>query len=126
MKRALDWAGYAGLAALAVLALLRWTRSAWLTGTAGTWLWWGLLVVGVALVLASLVVHVGSLRGVMKTRSARYGLNTAVMVLLLLGIIGLVEAVSYRHNWRTDLTQNKRFSLAPQTIDLLRRTSRRT
>jgi|SRR5262245_4665757 len=120
MKRVLDWAGYVGLAALAALALLRWTRSTWLTGTAGTWLWWGLLVVGVVLVLASLAVHLGSFRGMMRTRSARYGLNTAVMVLLLLGVIGIVEAVSYRHNWRTDLTQNKRFSLAPQTIDLLR------
>jgi ABC-type uncharacterized transport system involved in gliding motility auxiliary subunit len=41
-------------------------------------------------------------------------------VLLLLGIIGVVEAISYRHNSRYDLTENKRFSLAPQTIDLLR------
>jgi ABC-type uncharacterized transport system involved in gliding motility auxiliary subunit len=119
-RRILDWAGYVGLAALAALALLRWTRSPWLTGPGGTWLWWGLLGVGLVLVLASLVVHLGGLRTTLRARSARYGINTAVMVLLLLGIIGIVEAVSYRHNWRSDLTENKRFSLAPQTIELLR------
>ena len=53
-------------------------------------------------------------------RTTRYGFNTAVMVLLLLGIIGFVEAVSYRHNARLDLTENKRHSLSPQTIQLLR------
>jgi ABC-type uncharacterized transport system involved in gliding motility auxiliary subunit len=120
MKRILDWAGYVGLAALAALAVLRWLRSSWLAGPTGAWLWWGLLVVGLILVLASFAAHLGGLRTVVRARTARYGLNTAVMVLLLLGIIGIVEAVSYRHNWRTDLTENKRFSLAPQTIDLLR------
>jgi ABC-type uncharacterized transport system involved in gliding motility auxiliary subunit len=38
----------------------------------------------------------------------------------VLGIIGLVEAVSYRHSARVDLTENKRHSLSPQTIQLLR------
>src|SRR5919106_3084144 len=42
------------------------------------------------------------------------------MVLLLVAIIGIVEAVSYRHNTRLDLTENKRHSLAPQTIQLLK------
>jgi ABC-type uncharacterized transport system involved in gliding motility auxiliary subunit len=41
------------------------------------------------------------------------------MIVLMLGVIGLVEAVSYRHNWRADLTENRRYSLAPQTIKVL-------
>jgi ABC-type uncharacterized transport system involved in gliding motility auxiliary subunit len=49
----------------------------------------------------------------------RYGVNALVMVALILGVIALVEAVSYRHNWRVDLTENKRHSLAPQTIKVL-------
>ena len=49
----------------------------------------------------------------------RYGLNTAVMVLLVLGVIGFVEALSYRHNARLDLTENRRHSLSAQTVQLL-------
>lgn len=120
MRRALDWIGYLGLAALAALAILNWTRSPLLTGPRGAWLWWGLLIAGVVLVLASAVVHLGDVRSALRARTARYGLNTAVMVVLLLGIIGLVEAMSYRHNARLDLTENRRHSLAPQTIEVLK------
>jgi len=35
-------------------------------------------------------------------------------------VITFVEAVSYRHNTRLDLTENSRNTLAPQTIQLLR------
>jgi ABC-type uncharacterized transport system involved in gliding motility auxiliary subunit len=120
MKRALDWAGYVGLAALAVLLALNWTRSPLLTGPRGPWLWWGLLVAGVVLVLASAVVHLGDFRLALGRRTARYGLNTAIMVVLLLCVIGLVEAMSYRHNARLDLTENRRHSLSPQTIEVLK------
>ncbi|HEU5304438.1 MAG TPA: GldG family protein, partial [Gemmatimonadales bacterium] len=120
MRRALDWAGYVGLAGLAVLAILNWTRSPLLSGPRGPWLWWGLLIVSVVLVLASALVHLGGLQSVLRRRTARYGLNTAVMVVLLLGIIGLVEAISYRHNARLDLTENRRHSLSPQTIEVLK------
>ncbi|HSE93441.1 MAG TPA: GldG family protein [Methylomirabilota bacterium] len=119
MRRLFDWAGYVGLAALAALAILNWTRPPFMTGTRATWIWWSLLVGGVLLVLISLLAYArGS--GVFGGRTARYGLNTALAVVLLLAIVGLVEAVSYRHNARLDLTENKRHSLSPQTIQLLR------
>lgn len=119
MRRPLDWAGYVGLAALAGVAILKWTRPPFMAGPRGAWIGWSLLVVGGVLVALSLVMHLRA-AGALGGRSARYGLNTAVMVLLLLGIVGLVEAVSYRHSARLDLTENKRNSLAPQTIKLLR------
>jgi ABC-type uncharacterized transport system involved in gliding motility auxiliary subunit len=120
MKRALDWAGYVGLAGLAVLAILNWTRSPLLTGPRGPWLWWGLLIAGVVLVVASAFVHLGDFRSVLRGRTARYGLNTAVMVVLLLGITVLAQAMSYRHSARQDLTENRRHSLSPQTIEVLK------
>jgi ABC-type uncharacterized transport system involved in gliding motility auxiliary subunit len=49
----------------------------------------------------------------------RYGVNTTVTILLVIGVIGFVEALSYRHSTRVDLTENKRHSLSPQTIQLL-------
>ena len=114
IKRLLDWAGYLGVAVLAAAVLLPFMRPEW--GRARGWL----VVAGVLLVLTSLIGYVKDVRGVMGRRTTRYGLNTAVMVLLLVGIIGFVEAVSYRHSARLDLTENKRHSLSPQTIQLLR------
>jgi ABC-type uncharacterized transport system involved in gliding motility auxiliary subunit len=119
MRRILDWAGYVGLAALAALVILQFTRAPVMSGPRGNVIWWALLVGGVVLVLASAAVHLRSAGSVLGRRSARYGLNSAVMVILLLGIIGIVEAVSYRHNARVDLTEDRRHSLSPQTIQLL-------
>jgi len=119
IRRCLDWAGYFGIAVLAAAALLPFLPPKW-TPTAANRVWWGLVIAGILLVLASFIGYVKDPRGVLGRRTTRYGLNSAVMVLLLVGIIGFVEAVSYRHNARLDLTTNKRHSLSPQTIQLLR------
>ena len=113
IRKVLDWGGYAGLAVLAMAVVLPFARPAWAQQRG--WL----LLAGLLLVAASLVVRVGELRGAVGGRTLRYGLNTAVTIVLLLGIIGVVEALSYRHSWRWDLTENKRHSLSPQTIRLL-------
>lgn len=114
IKKFLEWAGYLGIAILAAAVLLPFIRPEW--GRARG----ALVIAGVLLVLASFVGYIKDPRAVMTRRTTRYGLNTAVMVLFLLAIIGLVEAVSYRHNARLDLTANKRNSLSPQTVQLLR------
>jgi ABC-type uncharacterized transport system involved in gliding motility auxiliary subunit len=109
MKRVSDWAGYAGLVLLLAALALPFVRSGqwsqarpWVAGA------------GALLVLVSLVVRVDFRR-----RVTRYGLNAIVMILLVVGIIAFVEAVSYRHNTRFDLTTNRRLSLSPQTVQLL-------
>jgi ABC-type uncharacterized transport system involved in gliding motility auxiliary subunit len=103
-----------GLIGLAAAAVLRQYRPSW------TAAWPAVLIVGGLLVLLGLYASFPSLRGVLGRRAARYGLNALVMVLLILGVIAMVEAVSYRHNWRVDLTENKRNSLAPQTLKVLK------
>lgn len=114
MKKILDWGGYVGLAALAVAVGLPFVRPEW------TRLWWGLIAAGLVLVLLSLLAHWGEFRSLFARRTARYGVNTGVAILLLLGVVALVEAVSTRHSVRLDLTENHRHSLSPQTIRLLR------
>jgi ABC-type uncharacterized transport system involved in gliding motility auxiliary subunit len=59
-------------------------------------------------------------RNLFARRGTRHGLNALVMILFLLGIVALVEALSYRHSYRVDLTENRRHSLSPQTIKVLK------
>src|SRR5207245_10570614 len=53
-------------------------------------------------------------------RTLSYGLNAMVSIVLVLGVIGFVEALSAKHSARLDLTENKRRSLSPQTIQMLK------
>jgi ABC-type uncharacterized transport system involved in gliding motility auxiliary subunit len=114
MKRLGDWAQYAGIAVLAAAVLLPFALPA-----QAHFRWW-LVAAGVLLVVASFLTRVGSYRSVVTHRNTRYGVNTAVTILLVLGIVGFVEAISARHNARLDLTENRRNSLSPQTIQLLK------
>ncbi len=82
--------------------------------------WPAALIAGGLLFLVGLYASFPNAREVWGRRTTRYGLNALVMVVLILGVIALVEAVSYRHNWRVDLTENKRNTLSPQTIKVLR------
>jgi ABC-type uncharacterized transport system involved in gliding motility auxiliary subunit len=52
-------------------------------------------------------------------RHLRFGTNLLIAALAVLGIITLVEAISLRHSYRFDLTTNKRYSLSPQSQQLL-------
>ncbi|MEK7853607.1 MAG: hypothetical protein AAB272_01540, partial [candidate division NC10 bacterium] len=55
-----------------------------------------------------------------RRRRTAYGLNTALAVLLLLAAVALVEALSYSHNRRFDLTEGRRQSLSDQSVKVLR------
>ncbi len=113
IRKILDWGGYAGLAALAAGAILPFARPDWAH-------YRGFLILGGALlVVASLLARVEDYRAFFGARTTRYGLNAAIMILLVLGVSGLVQALSYQHGWRWDLTETKRFSLSPQTIQVL-------
>jgi ABC-type uncharacterized transport system involved in gliding motility auxiliary subunit len=52
-------------------------------------------------------------------RNLRFGTNLAIAAIVVLVIITLVEAISLRHSHRFDLTANKRYSLSPQSQQLL-------
>ena len=81
---------------------------------------WVFLGLGVALLLLSLILNAREARTAMGTRTARYGTGAAVMALLALGIVVAANAISVRHSARWDLTENKRNSVSPQTIQVLR------
>ena len=78
---------------------------------------WILTAAGAALLLGWLAVHAPDLA---RRRAARYGAGAAVMVLLAVGVVVFANALSVRHNTRWDLTENRRNTLSPQTVQVLR------
>ncbi|PYN50048.1 MAG: hypothetical protein DME00_07070, partial [Candidatus Rokuibacteriota bacterium] len=113
IRRLLDWGGYLGILVVGFGAILPFVRPEWIRFR------WTIIAVGIVLVLASLLARVEDFRGLFGRRSMRYGVNTAVAVALVLGATVVVQALSFRHSARWDLTENKRFSLSAQTIQLL-------
>jgi ABC-type uncharacterized transport system involved in gliding motility auxiliary subunit len=113
------WAGLVLLAAAVIQGLG--TRFNWpMIGAQWAWLWWPFVIAGLALVLLSFLPLWRDPGATLSTRGVRYGVNTLVAVLLVVGLIGVVEALSYRHNARLDLTENRRHSVSPQTIQVLK------
>jgi ABC-type uncharacterized transport system involved in gliding motility auxiliary subunit len=55
-----------------------------------------------------------------RRRSTEAGANAVVTTLAVLVILGLVNFLGARKVWRVDLTENQRFTLAPQTQELVR------
>jgi ABC-type uncharacterized transport system involved in gliding motility auxiliary subunit len=101
----------------AVICLLLWAGSEFLYPLPVRWVFLGL---GAAFLLLALILNARETRSAMGTRTARYGTGAAVMALLALGIVVAANAISVRHNARWDLTENKRNSVSPQTIQVLR------
>ena len=114
MRRLTDWAFYLGLIALAAAVIQPFALPA--QGR----LWWPLVGAGVVLVALSALPWLAAARHKIGGRTLSYGLNAMVSIVLVLGVIGFVEALSAKHSARLDLTENKRRSLSPQTIQMLK------
>jgi len=114
VRRIADWAFYLGLIALAAAVIQPFALPA--QGR----LWWPLVGAGVVLVALSALPWLAAVRHKIGGRTLSYGLNAMVSIVLVLGVIGFVEALSAKHSARLDLTENKRRSLSPQTIQMLK------
>ncbi|MBW1710680.1 MAG: GldG family protein [Deltaproteobacteria bacterium] len=77
-------------------------------------------VLAAAGVVVYIVYNVKEIRDFIFSRQTRYGAGSILSVILVLGIIVIICVLTVRHSARWDLTQNKRFSLAPQTIKVLK------
>ena len=76
----------------------------------------GMVVVGLALFA---ILDPERVREALTGRQARYGSNALVMTLAFTGILVVVNYLVYTHPQRWDLTENQRFTLAPETIATL-------
>ena len=113
----MSWLKRQALTAAAVCLLIAFALWHFYPGVPAQWVFLGL---GVVLLLLSLALNTGEARSAMGTRTARYGAGAAVMALLALGIVVAANAISLRHSIRWDFTENKRNSVSPQTIQVLR------
>ena len=73
------------------------------------------LLGGSVLILAHLLLRWEDIAQAIGARQLRYGGNTAVLVLVVLGILVALNYLAQRHPLRVDLTKNKRYSLSDQT-----------
>ena len=108
------WAFPAALVCL-VAALAIWRLVPWLTR-----LQWALVIAGGVLLLVALALNLGTLGEVAGRRTTRYGAGAAVLIVLALGVAVLANALSARHSARWDLTENRRQSLSPQSVQVVR------
>ena len=78
-----------------------------------------LLVLGAILFALYTYARPQQVRETVTSRGARYGSNTLVISLALIGLIGLLNFMSGRYNGRYDLTANQSQSLSELTVQVL-------
>ncbi len=82
--------------------------------------WVAPLLLGLGLAALGVYLKFNEIKELLGHRTARYWFNAVVMVGLAVGIVVLISAITNRHSYRWDLTENRRHSLSSQTIKILR------
>src|SRR4030042_2789356 len=77
----------------------------------------GWIVVGLALFA---LLDPERVRQLLTGRQARYGSNAFVLSLAFVGIVVVVNYLVYQNSKRWDLTEDKQYTLAPETLDTLK------
>jgi ABC-type uncharacterized transport system involved in gliding motility auxiliary subunit len=110
MKEQLKKADVLGLVLIAS-ALISWfIRKTWTNYQTGV------VVAGAILLVISLVLKSNEIREGMGRRSTKFGINSAVSVLLLIGVLVLVNYLGVQHQKRFDLTTERLNSLSDESL----------
>jgi ABC-type uncharacterized transport system involved in gliding motility auxiliary subunit len=80
--------------------------------------------IGVLFFLLSLYFERAELKTFFSARSTRYGLNSLVIILMVLGIVGVANWIVAQHQIKLDTTKNKQFSLSSLTVNALKNLKR--
>ena len=80
-----------------------------------------LLAIGLLLLLLSVFSGFGTIRATLVSRRGFYGFNTVMMTLLFLSIASIIIFVGAKNNARYDVTSTREFSLAKQTVGILKK-----
>ncbi|MDZ7371522.1 MAG: GldG family protein [candidate division KSB1 bacterium] len=79
-----------------------------------------LLGLGLVLLIAFVILRFEAIKTGLSSRSAKFGSNAAMMILLLLGILVVINIFANRFSYRYDATAAKVFSLSEQTRKVLK------
>ncbi|MGK5082744.1 Gldg family protein [Bdellovibrionota bacterium FG-1] len=80
---------------------------------------WLTIIIGLPLI-AVLGVLVQQNAAALRGRTAAYGLNSLITILLVIAIVGVVNFIGYRYPQKLDLTKNKTHTLSDQTFKLVK------
>ena len=112
MKEHLKKADILGLAIIAAAVISYSVQSIWNTYQTIA------LVLGGALILVAVAVKSAEIRTSLGRRSARFGINSAVSVLFLAGILAFVNYLGAQHVKRVDTTTENLYSLSDQSVSV--------
>lgn len=112
MKQYLKKADVLGLALVASAVVRYSIQNVW------GWYEWSALVAGAVLIIASVSVKTDEIRVNLGRRSAKFGINSAVSVLLLVGVLAFVNYLGAQHVKRVDMTTEKIYSLSDQSVSV--------
>ncbi len=114
MKKFANIGGMVGLV-LVLLGLVIYS----ILGAWNKWLYIPLIFGGV-LLIAYLALEFKQIKEGLSSRSAKFGSNAALMILIIFGILVVLNIFTTRFSWRVDTTAAKQFSLAEQTRNILK------
>jgi ABC-type uncharacterized transport system involved in gliding motility auxiliary subunit len=114
MKRYRHIIGAGAILLLIVLAIIKSILGT--VGLAGTIL----LFVGIAGLVGYVILMLPEISNYFSRRSAKYSTNALASALIVLLILIIINAFAVNNNWRKDVTAAGQFSLAPQTIKVLK------
>ena len=80
---------------------------------------WGILAVGAMLIIIAFVLDYRRVGKAITSRQGIFGTGATVMVSVFIGIILLVNAISYGNSARFDVTGLAQYTLTSQTKDVL-------
>ena len=112
MKEQLKKADLFGLAIIAATLIVYSSRSVW------TMYQTIAAVVGGLLVVISIALKLPDIRAGLGRRSTKFGINSAMSVVLVLGILAFVNYLGAQHSKVVDMTTEKTFSLSDQSVQV--------
>jgi ABC-type uncharacterized transport system involved in gliding motility auxiliary subunit len=81
-------------------------------------------LIALGLLIFFFIVHFEALKSFSARRSTQLGVNSILMVLIFILILGILNFISFRHHVRFDFSETGSFSLAPQTLQVLKNLNR--
>jgi ABC-type uncharacterized transport system involved in gliding motility auxiliary subunit len=117
MERLRPWSRTIGAAGAALLLV-------WLVLgavlAAPSWSLWATGIPGLLLGAGWVALEWDKVRKAVLSPGLRYGSNALVFTAAVVAVVALVNVVTTRHSWRTDLTANRFYSLSDQTRKIVK------